>query len=157
MMNQHVILDTSQKLNNQNIYSLTYSWKKTEIHQMQMLMITKRRARIRIMNKARAKATIKNRPLYAFGHGLTYANFDYSNFKVSGGESITATFSVTNTGNRHGADVSQLYLTQAAGEDRMRLLGFERVELQLGESHSVTMSTDTRLLARYDGESRNNK
>ena len=63
MMNQHVILDTTQKLNRQNMYSLTYSQKKTKIHQMLKLIIAKRRARIRIMNKARvrAKTTIKNK------------------------------------------------------------------------------------------------
>ena len=46
---------------------------------------------------------------------------------------------------------SWLYLTDAAGEERMRLLGFERVELQPGESHQVTITTDRRLLARFDG------
>ena len=44
----------------------------------------------------------------------------------------------------------QLYLTSAAGEERMRLLGFERVELGAGESRSVTVTADPRLLARYD-------
>jgi beta-glucosidase len=46
--------------------------------------------------------------------------------------------------------VAQLYLTDAAGEPRLRLLGFERVELQPGESRPVTLSVDPRLLARYD-------
>jgi beta-glucosidase len=49
-----------------------------------------------------------------------------------------------------GADVAQLYLTDAAGEGRLRLLGFERVELQSGESRPVTLSVDPRLLARFD-------
>jgi beta-glucosidase len=46
--------------------------------------------------------------------------------------------------------VPQLYLTDAAGEKRMRLLGFERVELSPGESRHVTLTADPRLLARFD-------
>lgn len=86
-------------------------------------------------------------PLYAFGHGLSYTTFDYSDFRAEGGDTITA----TNTGQRPGADVPQLYLTSAAGEERMRLLGFERVELQPGESRQVTITADPRLPARFDG------
>ena len=95
-------------------------------------------------------AKTRERPLYAFGHGLSYTRFDYSGLQVEGGDTITATFTVTNTGERAGADVPQLYLTGAAGDERMRLLGFERVELQPGESRSVTITGDPRLLARYD-------
>ncbi len=69
------------------------------------------------------------KPLFAFGHGLSYANFVYSDLDVSGGETVRATFTVTNTGQREGADVPQLYLTEAAGDKRQRLLGFERVQL----------------------------
>jgi beta-glucosidase len=47
--------------------------------------------------------------------------------------------------------VPQLYLTEAAGDQRMRLLGFERVELQPGKSRGVTVTADPRLLARFDG------
>ena len=92
----------------------------------------------------------KQQPMYAFGHGLGYTNFAYSDLKVSGGATITATFTVTNTGERDGADVPQLYLTDAAGEKRMRLLGFERVELSPGESRHVSLTADPRLLARFD-------
>jgi beta-glucosidase len=86
------------------------------------------------------------KPLYAFGHGLCYTTFEYSDLVVEGGDTVTATFTVTNTGNRAGADVPQLYLT----EPRMRLLGFERVELQPGESRPVTLTADRRLLAYFD-------
>ena len=85
------------------------------------------------------------RPLYAFGYGLNYTSFDYRDLEVSGGETITATFTVTNTGDRDGADVPQLYLTEAAGDERMRLLSFERVELQPGQSRSVRVTADPRL------------
>jgi beta-glucosidase len=93
-------------------------------------------------------------PLYAFGHGLSYTTFEYEGLEVGAGDTVTATFTVTNTGQRDGADVPQLYLTSAAGDERMRLLGFERVELGAGESRRVTVTAEPRLLARYDGAAR---
>jgi beta-glucosidase len=91
-----------------------------------------------------------HKPMYPFGHGLSYTTFSYSDLKVSGGETIAAAFTVTNTGTVAGADVPQLYLTGTPGEKRMRLLGFERVELRAGESRQVTLMADPRLLARFD-------
>jgi beta-glucosidase len=90
------------------------------------------------------------KPLFAFGHGLSYTTFSYSNLEVTGDETITASFTVTNTGQRKGADVPQLYLTEAAGDKRLRLLGFERVELKPAESRRVTLRADPRLLAKFD-------
>jgi beta-glucosidase len=89
--------------------------------------------------------------MFAFGHGLSYTRFEYHDLVVTGGETVSATFSVVNTGDRSGADVPQLYLTAAAGEQRLRLLGFERVELAAGGTCRVTIEADPRLLARYDG------
>jgi beta-glucosidase len=93
-----------------------------------------------------------HKPMYPFGYGLSYTSFDYKDLTVSGGETVTATFTVTNTGTVAGADVPQVYLTDAAGERRMRLLGFERVELAPGASRTVTITADPRLLARFDGQ-----
>ncbi|ORV45031.1 glycoside hydrolase family 3 protein [Mycobacterium conspicuum] len=90
-------------------------------------------------------------PMFAFGHGLSYTDFDYGDLVVSGGDTVRASFSVTNTGDRSGADVPQLYLTAAPGEQRLRLLGFERVELEPAETRRVTIEADPRLLARHDG------
>ena len=95
---------------------------------------------------AKTRAT----PLFAFGHGLSYTSFTYSDLKVTGGKTVTASFTVRNAAQRPGADVPQLYLTDAAGDRRMRLLGFERVELRPGESRRVTLGADPRLLARFD-------
>jgi beta-glucosidase len=91
------------------------------------------------------------RPMFAFGHGLSYTTFGYRDLSVSGGDTITASFTVVNTGERAGADVPQLYLTAAPDGQRLRLLGFERVELDAGESCTVTIEADPRVLARYDG------
>ncbi len=90
-------------------------------------------------------------PLFAFGYGLSYTSFDYRDLAVSGGDSVIATFCVVNIGERSGADVPQLYLTATPGGRRVRLLGFERVELEAGASVQVTIEADPRLLARYDG------
>ncbi len=89
-------------------------------------------------------------PAYPFGHGLSYTSFAYRDLELHGGDSVTASVTVTNTGARDGADVAQLYLTNAAGEDRLRLIGFERVVLKAGESRRVTLTADPRLLARFD-------
>jgi beta-glucosidase len=94
------------------------------------------------------------KPLYAFGHGLSYTTFEYTDLTVHGGETVTATFTVSNTGDRRGADVPQVYLTNAPDGQRMRLLGFERAELEPGESRKVTVTADPRLLAYFDGEAR---
>lgn len=93
-------------------------------------------------------------PMFAFGHGLSYTRFDYRDLVVSGGETIRASFIVVNVGDRAGADVPQLYLTAAAGEPCLRLLGFERVDLAPGATQRVTVEADPRLLACYDGRAK---
>ncbi len=90
-------------------------------------------------------------PMFALGHGLSYTRFDYRDLVVSGGTTITASFSVVNAGDRAGADVPQLYVTASPGGPCLRLLGFERVELEPGATRRVTIEADPRLLARYDG------
>ena len=90
-------------------------------------------------------------PMFAFGHGLSYTSFDYRDLVVTGGHTVHASFNVVNIGDRGGADVPQLYLTAAPDGQRLRLLGFERVELEPGALRRVTIEADPRLLARYDG------
>jgi len=63
--------------------------------------------------------------MFAFGHGLNYATFAHDDLKVEGGETARATFTETNTRDRAGADVPQVYLADAAGERRVRLLAFD--------------------------------
>lgn len=96
-------------------------------------------------------ATTGEAPMFAFGHGLSYTDFAYRDLAVTGGDTVTASFSVVNTGDRAGADVPQLYLTADPDRECLRLLGFERVELEPGATRRVTIEADPRLLARYDG------
>ncbi|QUD89077.1 beta-glucosidase family protein [Phenylobacterium montanum] len=90
------------------------------------------------------------KPLFPFGFGLSYTHFDYSGLKVTGGQSLTVRFDVKNTGGRPGSDTPQVYLTDAAGKAHVRLIGFQRVALQPGESRTVTLTADPRLLASFD-------
>jgi len=69
---------------------------------------------------------------------------------VTGGATITASFTVRNTGRVTGADVPQLYLTSLAGTQELRLIGWDKVQLAPGESRRVTLTADRRLLARFD-------
>jgi beta-glucosidase len=90
-------------------------------------------------------------PAYPFGHGLSYTTFAYEDLEVTGGDTVTARFTVVNTGERSGADVAQLYLRSAPDGGRMRLLGFERIVLAPGERGEVVLTADPRLLSRFDG------
>jgi beta-glucosidase len=89
-------------------------------------------------------------PRFAFGHGLSYTSFRYDKLRVSGGRTLSITFDVTNSGERGGADVPQLYLTGASGEKTQRLIGFQRVDLKPGERRTVKLKVDPRLLARFE-------
>jgi beta-glucosidase len=89
-------------------------------------------------------------PRYAFGHGLSYTDFAYRDLELGGGDTVSASVTVTNTGDRAGAEVVQVYLTHAPGHARVRLLGFARVALEPGQSQRVTVRADPRLLARFD-------
>jgi beta-glucosidase len=92
-------------------------------------------------------------PLFAFGHGLSYTRFTYGGLTLAGGARPRATFTVRNSGARAGADVPQLYLTAIAGGPVRRLAGFTKLTLAPGESRTVTMEVDPRLLADWrDGQ-----
>lgn len=61
----------------------------------------------------------------------------------------TATFTVSNTGQRAGDEVAQLYLVSRSGQKTRRLIGFQRLRLQPGASAPVTLTIDRRLLADW--------
>ncbi|MCR3720188.1 beta-glucosidase [Prauserella flava] len=95
-------------------------------------------------------------PLFPFGHGLSYTTFEYSGLQIrgDGGPDTTVTARVTNTGSRAGSEVAQLYVThpESAGEPPKRLEGFQRVELEPGESARVRFALDERSLAHWDAD-----
>jgi beta-glucosidase len=91
-------------------------------------------------------------PLYYFGHGLSYTTFEYSNLTVSpqnptADTPITISCNLTNTGDRAGDEVAQLYITDVVASvapyDQL-LRGFERVSLQPGETKTVTFTLSPR-------------
>ena len=94
-------------------------------------------------------ATHKVTPAFAFGEGLTYTTFSYSNIKASNTE---VSFTIKNTGSVDGVDTPQLYLgfPSAAGEPPIQLKGFSKVSLQAGASTSVTFKLDSRSLSTWD-------
>ncbi|ONF96034.1 beta-glucosidase [Sphingomonas jeddahensis] len=90
------------------------------------------------------------KPLFPFGHGLSYTNFAYRNPVVTGGDQLSVTVEVVNTGKRAGADVPQMYVARDGSGAPMRLAGFQRVELKPGESRRVTLTAEPRVVADYD-------
>jgi beta-glucosidase len=99
-------------------------------------------------------AATGDKPLFPFGYGLSYTSFAYSNLKVEGGQSVTVSFDVANTGKAEGKDAPQVYLTGAAGKPLQRLIGFDKVSLKPGETRRVTLTADPRLLASFDAKGR---
>jgi beta-glucosidase len=91
-----------------------------------------------------------HKPLFPFGYGLTYTSFRYGGLKLTGGRTLVASFTVTNTGKRAGTDTPQVYLSASPGRTQQRLLGWSRVALKPGESRRVTVAADRRLLADWD-------
>lgn len=87
------------------------------------------------------------KPLFAFGHGLSYTSFELSDFTVNtdkvGDSPVTATVKVTNTGSRAGAEVVQAYLgIPVDGQPPKRLVGFDKVYLEPGESKTAKIVID---------------
>ncbi|MDE6270705.1 MAG: glycoside hydrolase family 3 C-terminal domain-containing protein [Muribaculaceae bacterium] len=81
----------------------------------------------------------KAKPLYPFGYGLSYTTFDYSDFAAATeGDEIKATVTVSNTGERDGEEVVQLYLKTGEAEP-YKLRTFSRVAIPAGESRVVEL------------------
>jgi beta-glucosidase len=91
-----------------------------------------------------------SKPLYPFGHGLSYTTYRYSDLTVRGGTTLTVQFKVTNTGPRAGMDAPQLYLTGTPDGKLRRLIGFNKVSLEPGQSKVITLKADPRVLAQFE-------
>ncbi len=88
--------------------------------------------------------------LFPFGYGLSYTTFAYSGLTVSDKE---ATFTLTNTGDRDGAEVAQLYVSakcKGVFRPAKELKGFQKVFLKAGESKTVTIPLDDKAFRYFN-------
>ncbi len=100
----------------------------------------------------------KIKPLFAFGHGLSYTTFTYGKASVdkkqmSGNETLTVTIPVKNTGNREGAEVVQLYINDVKSSlprPVKELKAFDKVTLKPGEVKNITFTINTDMLKFFD-------
>lgn len=99
-----------------------------------------------------------NGALYNFGYGLSYTTFEYSNLNiepniVTDKEPFTVSFDITNTGNREGDEVAQLYIRDIVSTVttyELNLRGFDRVPLQAGETKRVSLKVQPKDLSLID-------
>jgi len=93
------------------------------------------------------------KPLFPFGFGLSYTTFAYSGLSVDS-TAKTARFTVQNTGKRTGTEIAQVYgrLPKGSDEPYKRLAGWKRIVLAPGESQSITIVIDDRVLQTFDEE-----
>jgi len=88
--------------------------------------------------------------LFPFGFGLSYTSFEYSDLTVTEKE---ASFVITNTGDREGAEIAQLYVSAKAPKvyrPALELKGFAKVRLQAGESSRVTIPLDDKAFRYFN-------
>ena len=111
--------------------------------------------------KERTYKYFSGKPLYPFGHGLSYTTFAYQNLKVpksvKAGDPVKVSVTVKNTGHRAGDEVVQVYSTdrQASAQAPIRkLVGFRRVTLKAGESRNVSFTIDARELSLITDDTR---
>ena len=96
-------------------------------------------------------------PLYPFGYGLSYTNFTYSNLELTPGNNKdnfqTVSCTVTNTGNRDGEEVVQLYIRDKVSSvvtAPIQLKAFKRIALKKGESRKITFTLGEKELGLYN-------
>ena len=101
---------------------------------------------------------VKGAPLFAFGYGLSYTTFKYSNLKLSADKikaagQVMVNVDIKNTGQRAGDEVAQLYVHQEKSSVKRpakELRGFQRISLQPGETKTVTFTLPAEKLAFWD-------
>lgn len=101
---------------------------------------------------------VRNDPLYPFGYGLSYTTYQYGELKLdsktmSSDGQITVTIPVTNTGNRDGIEVVQLYIRDVVGSIARpvkELKGFQRLSIKAGETATATFTIDASKLKFYN-------
>jgi beta-glucosidase len=103
---------------------------------------------------------VSNEPLYPFGYGLSYTQFEYGDIQLSskqlkGNQKLTVTVNVKNTGSVIGKEVVQLYIRDVVGSITrpvQELKGFNKIELAVGESKNVSFEITPELLKFYNSE-----
>ncbi|MEO6550869.1 MAG: beta-glucosidase BglX [Ferruginibacter sp.] len=103
---------------------------------------------------------VSNDPVYPFGFGLSYTNFDYSDIELSHSsirptESFTASVTVTNSGAVTGKEVVQLYIRDIVGSVTRpvkELKGFQKLELKAGESRKISFQVSAKDLKFYNSD-----
>ena len=103
---------------------------------------------------------VPNDPLYPFGYGLSYTQFEYGNIELSakqlkGNQTLTVTVPVKNTGKYAGKEVVQLYIRDEVGSITrpvQELKGFNKIELAPGETKNVSFNITPELLKFYNGD-----
>jgi len=103
-----------------------------------------------------------SRPLYPFGHGLSYTRFEYRNLRIQpevvrGEEHVEISFEVANVGEREGDEVAQLYIRDpvaSVSRPIKELKGFKRVHLKPGEVRRVSIRVHVDQLAFYSRDLR---
>jgi len=105
----------------------------------------------------------RGKPLYPFGHGLSYTTFQYKNLRLSGkalqrDSKIAVSFDVTNSGSRDGDEIAQVYVRcpgAAVERPLMQLVNFERVHLKAAETRTVSLALahDHQALRYWDEKS----
>jgi beta-glucosidase len=90
--------------------------------------------------------------LFPFGFGLSYTNFAYSGLQITQGATTAVRFTVKNTGKRAGAEIAEVYvmLPPSADEPPKRLVGYDKLMLEPGESREVSVQVDPLYLSVYD-------
>jgi beta-glucosidase len=104
--------------------------------------------------------TKKIKPLFSFGHGLSYTTFQFGKVSadkktISQNEKISFTVKVKNTGKKEGAEVIQLYISDkkcSVLRPEKELKGFEKVFLSPGEEKEVTFTIDNEALSFFDAQ-----
>ena len=94
------------------------------------------------------------KPLFAFGHGLSYTTYEYGKAKCSkSGKNFKLSIDVTNTGDRAGKEIVQLYISdnESSLERPVKeLKGFKKIALEPGETKTVTFVVEPDMLKFYD-------
>jgi beta-glucosidase len=110
--------------------------------------------------KNRTYRYMKEKPLFAFGHGLSYTTFQFGKAKLSSkkikeGKEVTITIPVSNVGNINGEEVVQVYLRRPSDMEgpARTLRAFERVEVSAGSTRNIAITLNNESFEWFDPES----